>query len=147
MRVPGLAWCPGRIQPSVTSQPVSTMDLFQTSIALSGASLPPDVIIDGRDVSPLLLRGQSLPATPFFYYRGDQLAACRLGEWKAHFFTQSGYGQPNPDQHDPPLLFQLALDPSEKRNVAAEHPDVIARIREAVSAHQAGVVRGEPQLR
>ena len=31
---------------------------------------------------------------PYFFYRGTELFACRLGEWKAHFRTQSGYGQP-----------------------------------------------------
>ena len=92
------------------------------------------------------VRAGCLPETPFFYYRGDQLAACRIGEWKAHFFTQAGYGQPNAEQHDPPLLFHLGLDPSEKRNVAAEHPDVIARIQSAVKVHQSAVVSGKPQL-
>ena len=146
MRVPGIAWWPGRIQPALTSELASTMDLFATALALGGAPSAQDVRIDGRDLSPLLLHGQSLPETPFFYYRGDKLAACRIGEWKAHFFTQAGYGQPNAEQHDPPLLFHLGLDPSEKRNVAAEHPDVIARIQSAVKAHQSAVVPGKPQL-
>jgi arylsulfatase A len=146
MRVPGIAWWPGRIQPALTSELASTMDLFATALALGGAPSGQDVRIDGRDLSPLLLHGQSLPETPFFYYRGDKLAGCRIGEWKAHFFTQAGYGQPEPEQHDPPLLFHLGLDPSEKRNVAAEHPDVIARIQSAVKAHQSAVVPGKPQL-
>jgi arylsulfatase A-like enzyme len=147
MRVPGIAWWPGRIQPALTSELASTMDLFATALALGGAPSAQDVRIDGRDLSPLLLRGQSLPETPFFYYRGDKLAACRIGEWKAHFFTQAGYGQPNAEQHDPPLLFHLGLDPSEKRNVAAEHLDVIARIQSAVKAHQSTIVPNQPQLR
>jgi arylsulfatase A len=147
MRVPGIAWWPGRIQPALTSELASTMDLFATALALGGAPSAREVLIDGRDLSPLLLRGKSLPETPFFYYRGDKLAACRIGEWKAHFFTQAGYGQPKPEQHDPPLLFHLGVDPSENRNVAAEHPDVIARIRSSVKAHQSAVVPGEPQLK
>ena len=147
MRVPGIAWWPGRIKPAVTSEQASTMDLFTTALALGGAPSPQNVMIDGRDLSPLLLRHQPLAETPFFYYRGDKLAACRLGPWKAHFFTQTGYGQSQPEQHDPPLLFHLGHDPSEKRNVAAEHLDVIARLQAAVKAHQSGVVPGEPQLR
>lgn len=147
MRVPGIAWWPGHIQPGVTSELATTMDLFTTSLGLGGAGLPTDVTIDGRDLRPLILHGTPPAETPFFYYRGDKLAACRVGPWKAHFFTQTGYGQPKPEQHDPPLLFHLGLDPSEKRNVAAVHADVIARIRAAVQAHAAGVVAGEPQLR
>jgi arylsulfatase A-like enzyme len=122
------------------------MDLFPTALALAGAPKPADVVIDGTDLAPLLFESKPLPKRPFFYYRGDQLFACRLGEWKAHFQTQTGYGQPKPESHDPPLLFHLGVDASEKRNFAADHPDVLTRIQEAVTAHQAGVVPGVPQL-
>jgi len=146
MRVPGIAWWPCQIKPGVTSEVANMMDLFSTSLALAGARLPKETEVDGRDLSPLLLEGESRPVEPFFYYRGDQLAACRHGPWKLHFFTQTGYGQAEPDLHDPPLLFNLNLDPGEKRNVATEQPDVIAKIKAAVEAHKAGVTPGQPQL-
>lgn len=146
MRVPGIAWMPGRIKPGVTNQLAGTLDLFPTALALAGATAPPNVTLDGRDLSPLLFESQSLPTRPFFYYRGDQLFACRLGEWKAHFKTQTGYGQAKAEAHMPPLLFHLGRDPSEKRNVAADHPEVLAEIQQAVQSHQSGVVPGEPQL-
>jgi hypothetical protein len=109
--------------------------------------LPKDTIIDGRDLASLLWQGKPLPEGPFFYYRGDRLAACRIGEWKAHLLTQGGYGDANAEEHAPPLLFHLGRDPAERRNVATESPVVIARIRAALHAHSAGVVPGEPQLR
>ena len=146
MRVPGIMWMPGQIKPGVTSQLASTMDLLPTALPLSGAKLPQDVTIDGRDLSPLLFEGKSLPDRPYFYYRGDQLFACRLGEWKAHFKTQIGYGQPQPETHDPPLLFHLGRDASEKRNVAADNAKVLAEIEQVVKQHQMGVVPGKPQL-
>ena len=146
MREPGIAWRPGSIKPGVTSELASTMDLFPTALALAGAPLPEGVTIDGRDLSGLLFEGKPLAETPFFYYRGDRLAACRIGPWKAHWFTQTGYGQAKPDRHEPPWLFHLGRDPSEKRNVAAEHADILARIQAAVKAHAAGVVPGAPQL-
>lgn len=147
MRVPGIAWMPGRIKPGVTSQLAHAMDLLSTALALAGTSLPKDIVLDGIDLAPLLFESKSLPERPFFYYRGDQLFACRLGEWKAHFQSQTGYGGENADRHDPALLFHLGHAPSEKRNVAAAHPDVLARIQTAVKTHQAGVVPGTPQLR
>jgi arylsulfatase A-like enzyme len=146
MRVPGVAWMPGRIKPGVTTQLASTMDLLPTALALAGAAAPKDVTLDGTDLAPLLFESKPLPVQPYFYYRGDQLFACRLGEWKAHFQTQTGYGQPKAESHEPPLLFHLGRDPSEKRNVSALHPDVLVQIQEAVKAHQAGVVPGVPQL-
>jgi arylsulfatase A len=146
MRVPGIAWMPGRIKPGVTTDLAQAMDLLPTVLALAGARLPENVTLDGIDLAPLLFEARSLPERPFFYYRGDQLFACRLGQWKAHFKTQNGYGQPKADAHDPPLLFHLGRDPSEKRNVAAAHADVLATITEAVTSHQTSVVPGPPQL-
>lgn len=146
MRVPGIAWWPGRIKPGVTRQMATAMDLLPTALALAGVRLPSDRVIDGLDMSPLLFEQTALPARPFFYYRGDKLAAARLGEWKAHFFTQSGYGQAEAKKHDPPLLFHLGLDPSEKRNLARDHPDVIERLRRAVELHQKDLIPGRPQL-
>jgi len=145
MRVPGIAWMPGRIKSGVTHELANAMDLFTTAAALGGAKTP-DVPVDGVDLSPLLFESKPLPQRPFFYYRGDQLFACRVGEWKAHFKTQTGYGQPKADAHEPPMLFHLGLDPSEKRDVAKEHPEVIAQIDQAVKEHQAALVPGKPQL-
>jgi arylsulfatase A len=146
MRVPGIAWWPGRIQPGVTRELANTMDLFTTALHLAEAPLPDGIPVDGIDLRPLLLEKKPLPPRPFFYYRGDKLAACRLGEWKAHFFTQTGYGEATPELHDPPVLHHLGLDPSENRNVAADHPEVIEKIRAAVKDHQAHLIPGEPQL-
>ena len=60
-----------------------------------------------------------------FFYRGDEIYAVRVGPYKAHFMTKAEYGDPKVTQHDPPLLYHLEHDPSEKYDVAKEHPEVI----------------------
>ncbi len=147
MRVPGIFWLPGRIRPTVTSTPASSLDIFPTALALAGAPVPEGVALDGVDLLPHLASGEPLPERPYFFYRGTDLFACRLGDWKAHFHTQAGYNQPQRENHEPPLLFRLPHDPSEKYNVAAQHPDVLARIAAAVTAHRATVVPIDPQLK
>ena len=107
------------------------MDLFPTALALAGAKLPTDRPIDGTDITGVLTNGATLPERPFFYYRGPQLFACRLGNFKAHFQTQAGYGQAQPEKHATPLLFDVAIDPSERFDIAAKHPDVIERVNAA----------------
>ena len=147
MRVPGIAWWPGRIQPAVSHEVVTALDVFPTALALAGVAPPSDRIIDGVDLSGLLLKGEPLSSRPFFYYRGDKLMACRVGDWKAHFATQTGYGQPAFEKHDPPLLFHLGRDPGEQRKVSVDQEqDVLADIQAAVQAHQMALVPGEPQL-
>lgn len=146
MRVPGIAWMPGRIAPSVSRDPVGALDVFPTFLAMAGVALPSGGVIDGADLSPLLFERRSLPERPFFYYRGGELYACRLGEWKAHFKTRSAYGPDSGETHEPPLLFHLGQDLRETRNLAAQQSGILGNIAAAVKAHRAGVVAGPPQF-
>jgi arylsulfatase A-like enzyme len=147
MREPTIAWWPGTIHAGrTTSELASTMDLFATIHALVDVPLPTDRTLDSFDLRPVLLGTGASPRQSFFYYRGTKLMAARLGPWKAHFMTQAGYGQPEPTRHDPPLLFNLDIDPSEKVDLAKDHADVIASIRKLVSGHQAGVSAPSSQL-
>ena len=58
------------------------------------------------------------------------MMAVRHGPWKAHFMTQASYGQPQPEKHDPPILYHLERDPSERWNVAEKHPEVAKELAE-----------------
>lgn len=146
MRVPGIAWWPGRIPAGVIQREwACTMDLLPTIAGLSGQSLP-QVTLDGTDIAPLLLGTGSVERDAYMYYRGTTLYACRRGPWKAHFLTQTGYGVPEPERHDPPQLYQLRVDPGERWNVASEHPEVLADIQAAVDRHRATLQPVETQL-
>ncbi len=81
---------------------------------------------------------------PFFYYRGATLFAVRSGPWKAHFITQSAYGQDKPTPHDPPELYHLTIDPREKFNVAAKNPDVVRELTDLTAKHKASFHPGRP---
>jgi arylsulfatase A-like enzyme len=147
MREPGIFWWPGRIKPGVVTQEIaSTMDVFTTVLALASAPVPADRVIDGMDITPVLMGTGPSPRTTMFYYRGTQLYAARKGPFKAHFITRGSYGNDKPAPHDPPLLFNLDHDPSEKFDVAKNHPDVVEDIRKQVAAHQATMKPGENQL-
>lgn len=146
MRVPGIAWWPGRIPAgSVQREMAVTLDLLPTFAKLSG-SPPPQGTIDGMDITPLLFGTGKVERGAFLYYRGTTLFAARLGQWKAHFITRSGYGTDQPIPHDPPLLFHLGEDPGERWSRAGEHPEVLARIREAIDAHRATLQPAAMQL-
>jgi arylsulfatase A-like enzyme len=140
MRVPGIAWWPGKVRAGQTTGALATtMDLFTTFGRLAGAGLPADRPIDGVDVSSVLLRGDGGPREVFFYYRDDSVFAVRKGPWKAHFLTQPGYGTDTAVRHDPPLLFHLDRDPSERQDVAEGHPEVIREILAELERHQLGI--------
>ena len=100
----------------------------------------------GLDISRLLFGTGPSPRQVFFYYRGTRLYAARKGPYKAHFVTQSAYGPDKPVKHDPPLLYHLGHDPSERFDIATAHPDVLRDIAEEVERHQATVVPARSQL-
>ena len=146
MRVPGLAWMPGWVPSgSVSHEMASTLDILPTALALANLDLRKDRPLDGYDLSPALAGGKSR-RHEMYYYRGFDLMAARLGPWKAHFQTQSGYGQAMPEAHDPPLLFNLDVDPSERFNVAAANPDVLKEIQSLVEKHRSGMQPAASQL-
>ena len=138
MREPAIVWWPGRIPAGrVSAELGSTLDIFPTSLALAGGELPADRPIDGVDLRPVLFGTGESPREVMFYYRGPRLMAVRKGAWKAHFITQPAYGGGGAETHDPPVLYNLHHDPSEKFDVAGQHADVIADIRAEVERHQA----------
>lgn len=147
MRVPAIAWWPGTIPPHrISSSPASTMDIFPTALALAGVDLPTDRMIDGRDISRTLIGSETAPERTFCFYRGQQLFAVRKGPWKLHLMTQTGYGQPKPEVHNPPLLFNLDADPGESFNVATNHPAVVQSLLREVKNHRATIQMVPSQL-
>lgn len=146
MREPGIAWWPGRIKAGqVTHALAGTMDLFPTFLKLANADIPKDRVIDGVDMSPILFGTGPGNRQTHFYYRGQRLMAVRKGPWKAHLITQDGYGK-NVENHDPPLLFQIEHDPSERFDVAKDHRDVVADLLAEIDRHKATVTPVESQL-
>lgn len=147
MREPCIFWSPGRIDPGIVTDLGTTMDLFTTFSQLAGVPLPQDRIVDGVDLSPVLFTGDGSARDVVFYYRGPELYAVRLGNYKAHFITEDGYGGQPRIVHDPPLLYNVNVDPSERFDIAADHPEIIARIRAVVAGHKANLVKGPDQLK
>ncbi len=147
MRVPAIFWGPGHVTPAVISELGTTMDLFTTFSAMAGIEIPDDRIMDGVDLSKVLFREEYSPRDHVFYYRGTELFAVRLGGYKAHFVTQGAYGMFGERvEHDLPLLYNLNHDPSEKYNIAEDHPDIIEAIGRLIVDHRSNLVEGPDQL-
>ena len=147
VRVPCLAWWPGTIAPGRTALDLaSELDLFPTCLDLAGAKIPEDRPIDGVSLAPVLRGTGPSPRTHIFYYHGAELFAVRRGPWKLHLKTiNPASGQEKAQAHDPPLLFHLTTDPSERINVADRHPDVVEQILKDIEKHRRGLKPGQPQ--
>ena len=145
MRVPGIFWWPGTIEPGVIREMGATTDLFTTIVPLAGGRLPDDRPLDGVDLSPVLFGAGTSPRDSMAFYRMGELYAYRLGHYKAHLVTEGRYGMGSErTEHDPPLLFHLGHDPGEQYDLAAERPDVVENVLKAVESHRSGMTVAEP---
>lgn len=147
MRVPFVVWGPGHIKSGIVRDFGSTLDLLPTLAAMAGGDVPGDRTMDGFDLSATLLEKEPGPRDHMIYYRGTEVFAVRLGDYKVHFITQGAFGQDGPRQvHDTPLLFNLEIDPSEQYDIAEKHPEVIEQITSFLEKHKVGVEEVENQL-
>ena len=121
IRVPMIAWGPGRVPAGEVSEQVWAMwDVLPTAAALAGAGLPPDV--DGISMAEAVTGGVQPQEHAYLYwefYEGGSAQAVRVGRWKA--------------VRQPMLtgrieLYDLDADVGEARDVADQYPDVVGRV-------------------
>ena len=129
IRVPGLAWWPGKIPAGTSTDAITTMmDVLPTFAKLARAPLAADRKIDGVDLWPILV---GAPATPprneFLYHRGLLLEAVRSGPWKLHLLKNE--------------LYNLTSDIGEANNVSAQHPEIVARLTAIADASNSDLGR------
>lgn len=146
VRVPCLVRWPGVVPAGrVSGVPWMTIDLLPTVAEAIGAEAGPPVArpIDGRSAMPLL-RGDPAAGSPneayAVYYHGGALEAVRSGRWKLilphRFRTMDAQpvgrgGLPGfyRQQATREMLVDLSVDPAERRDVSADAPEVLARMR------------------
>ena len=145
VRTPAIFWWPGTVRPGVVTGIGSALDVLATAASLAGVPLPADRPIDSVDLSAALRGTGPSGRNELFYYWDNELRAVRKGNYKAHFITSGAYDDPEPrTTHNPPLLFDLSVDPGERFNVAAEHLEVVADLVRTANAHRAAVAFTKP---
>lgn len=130
-REPLLVQWKGRIAPGTTSGRVTGFeDWLPTLLELAGAKSATPTDLDGISFAPTLL-GKVQEERPFLYrespgYGGQQCV--RVGEWKAIRQNLN----PRAKQTTVPAvvteLYNLASDPYETTDVAAQHPKILRKL-------------------
>lgn len=131
-RVPWLVKWPGHVAAGKTSsRVVGFEDWLPTLLDLVGAKKDTPKGLDGISFAPTLL-GQDQEKRPFLYrespgYTGQQCV--RVGDWKVYRKNLN----PGPKAKITAMgefeLYNLDTDPSEKENVAAKHPNIVATLK------------------
>ncbi len=152
VRVPTIAWWPGKIAPgSVCDAVAGTIDLLPTAVALAGGTVPAQPVIDGRDLSPLLFgKSRESQREAHYYFAGYNLQAVRQGPWKLAIAAQAetmGKGATADASGKAPRLYHLDQEIGEQTNLAAKHPEVVARLQSLADKMGAEIGGKEPTAR
>jgi len=132
IRVPTIVrWKGTAAAGKVSDAPWAFWDFLPTACALAGAEAPGN--LDGVDSTATLVEGRAVERSHFYweFHEGGFAQAVRQGPWKLvkqrPKFTEE--------------LYDLDQDPGERRNVAAQHPEVLGRLtrlmRESRTEHPA----------
>jgi len=126
MRVPTLAWWPGTIPAGSISKEIGvTTDLLPSLAKLTVSKVPDDRIIDGKDISDVLL-GKKDAQSPhqLHYYENEGI---RRGDWK---LVKKGSRSE---------LYDLSKDPGERKDLSRNHPELVKELNRALQKHAASI--------
>ncbi len=120
IRVPMIVRWPGQVESGSVSDAVwAFWDVLPTLAELTVAPAPSG--IDGISQVPAILgKGEQVPHEYLYweFHEGGSKQAVRAGDWKA---VRLGPGKPLE-------LYNLKTDIGETRDVAGQHPEIVARI-------------------
>jgi arylsulfatase A-like enzyme len=154
LRVPGIIEWPARIaKPFVSDMPCSTLDIYQTVLAATGAKADkPIQPLDGINLLPLFdgkltERGKAIPLVARLNQENSHAA---LLDWpyKLHTGAAGGDGKGKAknaagDQQPvaPVLLFDVSKDPKETTDLAAQQPERVAKMQAELTTWKASALK------
>ena len=152
VREPCIMRWPGRIPAGTTcNQIAGNIDLLPTFAKLVGVDPAKERILDGRDITPLMFDPKAGPVrdTHLYFTANQSLAAIRQGDWKLFLAApanngkakknKASQGAKNEKAATGAALYNLAADPSEAKDVAAEHPEVVAKLQAEAARREAEI--------
>jgi arylsulfatase A-like enzyme len=107
------------------SMPTMLLDVLPTLVAAAGAAVPGDRKIDGVNLLPFVTGGEPPLSSRILFWRSGGYEAIRDGEWKLQVSSRPSRT----------WLFNLAADPTERRDLSGARPDIVTRLRAELAAH------------
>jgi len=132
MRVSTLAWWPENIPAgTVTGEIGASIDILPTIAKITGAKVPSDRIIDGKDYSNVLLgkEGAKSPHETLFYEKDG----VRQGKWKLVVYSKREKKGTPPKAFTE--LYNLDEDIGESNNLADKYPEIVTKLKKLLDSH------------
>ena len=132
VRVPMFIKWPNKIQAGTTvDTPVAHIDMMPTLAAAASAEQPKDVIIDGKNILPLVsAEGVNSWSRQTLFWQNGHYRVVRHNNWKLQLNERPTDGMQQ-------WLYNLEDDPTEQNNLATSRPDKLAELSALLVEHQA----------
>lgn len=153
IRVPGMVCWPGKIQPGISDEPNSTLDVLPTLADIANVDLPSDQTLDGTSIKDHLLHGEQINRTKPLYWqyeypreyagkvgkgfnrRFDDLKQGKRKDMRPHVVIREGdyilYGL-HTERFQVPIEFQLyniVDDPDESTELSMAKPELFQSMK------------------
>ena len=129
IRVPSIVSWPGKIPQGETRAQMATgCDWHPTFSEYCGAKLQKGRKLDGKSLVEVIADAKAPSPHKTFYWQLGQQAVVREGNWK---LLLSPRDHNRPEGREPSgklFLANMAEDPGESKNLAKDHPEVVARL-------------------
>lgn len=134
-RVPLIVSWPRKVKSGVSSALVSQIDFFASMAALLGVLPEEGAAPDSRNALPALL-GDVTEGREYVIEKAGSISVYD-GEWK-YIAPSNGYAYNKLTNTElgndrQPQLYHISTDLGEQHNVAAEHPDVVERLKQIIA--------------
>ena len=127
IRVPGLIEWPARIKKPVSTEVIAcTSDIYPTIVDLLQIKIPDQVLpLDGISLVPLLDgKMKERPQPLGFWHHGEETLEEGPAAWLENRYKLFQQNSPRKVEQ----LYDLIADPHETTDVAAQHPEIVARM-------------------
>jgi len=146
LRVPGIVEWPARIaKPFTSDTPCSTLDIYPTVLAATGAVAQNQIQpLDGISLLPLFDRQTETRTKPipFWNHAGKQPGHAALLDWPYKLHTDAVAGRSKKGSGGevmPMLLYDVSKDPNETTDLAGQDPERAAKMAAALATWKASV--------
>jgi len=129
IRTPAAIMWQSHLPPGRLCAPIHIVDWMPTFAALLGRELPVDPRWDGTNVLSLITgKSTQSPDRSLYWNLVHSRFAVRDGDWKLIHRLREDRTETE--------LYHIAQDPLEERDVAAAHPEVVARLMRLLAEHR-----------